>query len=151
MPWLVVGPYDEGRVFVDDEDVAFVQQYTWYQRKDGYVLRREQKDGEVQYFYLHRELMKPDDGQVVDHIDLDPRMCSRSNMRLCSFAENRMNSIVYEGHGTTRHGDRWKAQIKHQGVKHHIGVFDTQEEAHEAYKRKAIELRGEFVNRLLKE
>lgn len=39
----------------------------------------------------------------------------------------------------------WRSQIQDSGEKMNLGIYDTPEEAHEAYKAKAIELHGEFA------
>lgn len=46
--------------------------------------------------------------------------------------------------GVTRYRDnKWKAEIKHKGVKFYLGIFNTATEAAVARDKKAIELRGE--------
>ena len=37
--------------------------------------------------------------------------------------------------GVLRHGDKWKAQRQVNGMKRHLGIFDTAAEAHEAWKQ----------------
>lgn len=42
--------------------------------------------------------------------------------------------------------DRWLAQINVNKKKIHLGYFSTPEEAHEVYKKAALEHFGEFAN-----
>ena len=44
--------------------------------------------------------------------------------------------------GVTIERGRWKAQIGYEGKTHHIGTFDTDEEAARAYDREAIRVHG---------
>lgn len=46
----------------------------------------------------------------------------------------------------TKKAKRWLAQIGHNRVNHHLGYFDTEQEAHAAYCAKAIEFYGLFAN-----
>lgn len=69
----------------------------------------------------------------IDHIDRDPMNNKISNLRVaCRTLNNRNKPAV----GATYHKQRqkWVAQIKiGGGAKKHLGVFDTQEEASQAY------------------
>jgi hypothetical protein len=85
----------------------------------------------------------------VDHID-----GNRSNNAICNLREitesgNSHNVHVPRAHNKTGYLGVWQvaknqrfvAEIRSNGVKHHIGYFDTAEEAHAAYLKKKKELR----------
>jgi len=92
--------------------------------------------------FVHRaiyELMtgKPiPKGLQIDHINGD-RLDNRwINLRIVTHRQNHMNKIYHrDGHllGTTKHGDRWRSYVRFKGKKKHIGVYDTQQEAHMSY------------------
>jgi hypothetical protein len=42
-------------------------------------------------------------------------------------------------------GPKWTAQICHEGVKHHLGVFENEHSAHEAYCEAAKRLKSEYA------
>ena len=78
--------------------------------------------------------------QLLDHKNrnrIDNRI---SNLREASDALNSKNQSLYKNnvsgfHGVTKHGNRWRARINVNGVKLHLGVFDTIEEAAECRKQ----------------
>jgi len=89
---------------------------------------------------------------VVDHINGDPQDNRWENLRLASIAENSRNSrhrtnsaSPLKGASFNNRDKRWVAQITVNRKYHHLGMFDTAEEAHEAYKRAAERLHGEFA------
>lgn len=47
--------------------------------------------------------------------------------------------------GVTKYRGRWVASIRHRGLKKHLGVFDTPEQAHAAYVNAATAAHGEFA------
>ncbi len=79
---------------------------------------------------------KPD----VDHIDRNKSTNSIDNLRWSTTSENLMNSgkraftsSIYKGvcfHGQT---DRWRAQIRINGIAKTVGSFRTEKEAAESY------------------
>lgn len=75
---------------LDDHDYNTVSKHKWYAVKHGgtfYVARTDNR----KTILLHRELLKPPEGMVVDHINrigLDNR---RSNLRVCTHQENMQN------------------------------------------------------------
>jgi hypothetical protein len=93
---------------------------------------------------LHREIMKARPGQVIDHINGDTMDNRRSNLRIATFAINAQNvrrpgvsnttgflGVDYVPYKNVR--APYRAQIKLSGKKFQIGMFETPEEAHQAY------------------
>lgn len=104
---------------------------------------------------LHRLIMEPMQGQVVDHINGDTADNRRANLRVCTVAENRRNSKIRIDNTsgakgvhvrTLRSGGvRYDAAIVSDGVCHYLGRFSTRDEAHAAYRTAAADLHGEFA------
>lgn len=90
--------------------------------------------------FLYMTSIMPSNKEEVDHIDgnrLNNKWC---NLRLGSKRQNQQNRDVHRaGHlvGTCWHKDirRWIASITINRKNKHLGCFDTQEQAHEAYKQ----------------
>jgi hypothetical protein len=55
------------------------------------------------------------------------------------------NTSGFKGVSWYARTGKWNAQVCHQRKYYNLGYFDTPEEAHEAYKVKALELFGEFA------
>lgn len=105
-------------------------------------------------YLIHRIIWKlvyatdPDD--LIDHRDRDRLNNRISNLRLANFNQNMWNSKLTQSRhlkGTQFRKDagKWRARIQVYKRKICLGYFDTQEEAHAAYCKKATELFGEFA------
>ncbi len=88
----------------------------------------------------------------VDHKNMDVADNRFANLRLASRSQNNANSNPPRDNKSGKKGvffdstrGQWKAEIKANGIKHHIGRFDSFEEACDARRRKAIALFGEFA------
>jgi hypothetical protein len=87
------------------------------------------------------------DGDV-DHknrVRDDDRWC---NLRLASRSQNCANTLAQsgmKGASWVTEKRKWKSQIRIAGKNTHIGYFDCEIDAHEAYKKKAVEHFGEFA------
>lgn len=75
-----------------------------------------------------------------------------ANLREATASENRANegkrpgaTSKYKGVSWNSANQRWAAQIKFNGKHYWLGMFMTEEEAHETYAMKAKELHGEFA------
>lgn len=80
----------------------------------------------------------------IDHDDRDRANNRWLNLRPATKGQNRQNLSARTAkgglRGATKYRDKWKAQIKVDGVHHYLGLFDTEEEAHEAYCARKREL-----------
>jgi len=101
---------------------------------------------------MHREIMQPLPGLVVDHIDGNGFNIRRGNMRNCTNQQNMQNlrkspraGSRYKGVYYDKRRRTFSAKICHNGRSHHLGTFATEVEAAKAYDRKALELFGEFA------
>lgn len=88
----------------------------------------------------------------IDHIDMDRANNRLSNLRLATPSQNganrgrqKNNSSGLKGVAWNKGAKRWRAQIKANGKRRHLGYFDTAEEAHAAYQEAAASLFGDFA------
>ena len=87
----------------------------------------------------------------IDHINgvrCDNRL---ENLRQATHTENMKNikkpatnRSGFKGVSWHYKGQKWQAHIKADGVNHYLGLFDTAEQAHEAYKEASQKLHGLF-------
>ncbi len=117
------------KVFVDDADFAWLNQYKWCLTA-GYPSRRF--IGKV--IYLHHFLIGcPLTGLVVDHIDRDKLNNSRSNLRVVTQMENMANSrraVNRIGVSVDRRHNRFKAYIDKPGFPRvNLGTYRNYEDA----------------------
>ena len=77
---------------VDDEDFEFLSQWRWHANLKPYaVCGVDAGSGTRTSMYMHRLIMSPTGKDVVDHIDGDSLNNTRSNLRICTHAENLRN------------------------------------------------------------
>jgi hypothetical protein len=101
------------------------------------------------FVYMHRMIMRPRKGHVVDHYDGNGLNNRRCNLRECTRGQNAANSRPRGGSsrfvGVRRHGDKWAASIFCRGRNYYLGTFDDEVEAARARDRKAWELHGPYA------
>ena len=135
----VIGTYT-----IDAEDYPLVSKYKWSKNNTGYATTHI--DGKN--VMLHRLLMKPKDGQMVDHIDVDITNNCKSNLRVCNNSLNQQNRRGYnkysvKGIELTR-SNKWSAYFRNNNKQYHSQGYDTKEEA--AFARFLLEqLFGEAI------
>lgn len=137
-------PLQNGAVtMVDDCEYDRVHNLTW-SFSEGYV-----RAGSIK---LHRFILGTPKGSLTDHRNRNPLDNRRRNLRTATHSQNRMNTGIrkdnksgFKGVCKDPRGKKWMAQIEVDGVNHHLGRFDTPEQAHEAYVKAAPHLHGEFA------
>lgn len=143
--------------FVDDEDYPLLSQMSWYEHR-GYAVRTEKVNGKKKMVYMHRLIMRPPSGMIVDHKDGNKLNNRRSNLRICTRAENNRNVrkiksrkrakifSKYKGVYWVKRSGKWAAQIRVDGKQRHLGYFDCEHDAAQMYNRAAKKYFGEFAS-----
>jgi hypothetical protein len=133
--------------YVDAADYEWLSQWKW-RFQGGYAVRWT-KNGIV---YMHREIMKPPPGMVVDHKSRNKLDNTRENLRNATRRENQRNtgkrhgtSSRFKGVGYCKARDKYQAHIQCKGRLHCLGFFIEETDAARAYDRAAVELFGEFA------
>lgn len=141
---------------IDKADIPLVSGIAWQSTVTSgivyFVRRYRVKGGKVAIEAMHRRILNPPAHLVVDHIDGNGSNNRRSNLRICTRAENQANlrpssrastGIV----GAYRHpSGQYYSRICIDGKRIPLGYFNTAEEAGEAYRARR-NIGSEFYSR----
>lgn len=136
---------------VDEADARLIQGLSWHAVKARATFYAASKQGK-KTIYMHRLIAGVHGAGFdvcIDHIDCDGLNNSRANLRTCTRAENARRRHAPKDaagmRGVWKKGEKFVAQIGHQGKFIYLGIFKTSQEASAAYQGAAKRLFGEFA------
>jgi len=147
-------PLTLGRfAIVDAEDYEELAQWKWFfspRAKTGYAGSYQSRCKKK--VWMHRQIMKAPKGLYVDHIDGNGLNNRKSNLRLCTPAQNSQNAgprancySRYKGVTWHKTNKKWEPKIMANGKKYNLGSFKNETDAAVAYDRRAEILHAEFA------
>ena len=133
-------------VLIDEEDYERANQYNWYLQSKKYASTRINST----VVLMHRFILGVTDPNIhVDHIFHNTLDNRKSQLRICTRSQNQMNRAPhlnkFKGVYWIKARKKWRAEIKKEGIKYHLGYFLVLENAARAYDTKAKELHKEFA------
>lgn len=146
-------PLSRGQYAIIDEfDFLLVSRYKWSFDPKGYAFRNNGKRPYRRIVYMHRELLDAKKGEYCDHINGDKLDNRRSNLRICTNAQNIRNrkkgvnnTSGYKGIFWNYRYNKWYVQITVDGKRIYCGCSKSKEEAASMYNAKAKIYHGEFA------
>ena len=134
--------YDDGRVWSSTRGKGKFLKPCFDGR--GYLKVCLSNDGIPKNMKIHRlvalhYIPNPDNKPEVDHIDRERLNNNIENLRWATSSENQSNKGIMRIHGAVKFrgvakkGNKFTAKITIDGKSKYIGVYDTPEEASEAY------------------
>ncbi|WP_066735776.1 HNH endonuclease [Cupriavidus sp. D384] len=157
MDYRIIKTCNGDEIMVDAEDYEMLSAFKWFVIHSGVVrnhprkLRATEKTSRI----MHRFLMglETNDRRQVDHINGNRLDNRKGNLRVCSGAENNRNKVTqvnntsgFKGVSFYRRRQKFHARVQVYGRTHHVGYFDTAEDAYKAYCKTALRLHGEYAN-----
>ncbi len=139
---------------VDSEDYDRLMQWRWRPRKPGtvwYVIRTAIINGKEKKFQMHREVMRLEDHELVDHIDRNGLNNTKANLRRCTHLQNQWNKGVsknntsgFKGVSWDNGHKKWQAQIFVKGKTIRLGRYFCIVKAAMVYDAAIRKYHGEF-------
>jgi len=141
---------------VDPMDYYALKDFKWWVRGNGtnlYAARNSLTPGlRNRTVYLHRQIMDPPRGLVVDHKNCNSLDNRRANLRHATRSQNMQNrrkrkntSSRYIGVHFDKNRNRWAVHIRHNGKKLWLGRFVSESDAARAYDTAARKYHKEFA------
>lgn len=134
--------------YVDAADYEEISRYTWHFAGGGYAGRFEQR----KLIMMHRQIMNPPEGMIVDHIHGNRLDNTRAHLRVCTLLENARNrskradaTSRYIGVWYDKKRERWITKIRVAGVQKYVGSFADGEEAARAHDHAAVLYLDDFA------
>lgn len=131
---------------IDDQDAHFLSTHKLFVHSRGYVTGYRIGRRSEGYELLHRMIVRPGPGFIVDHADGDKMNNTRRNLRVCTYSQNNANKRLDRTvRGVRKKKNKWNARIKVRGTDKYLGSFESRSEAIQAYNVAAFSAFGDFA------
>jgi len=141
---------------VSKDDVGLVDSWNWTALVSpiGRVSAVRRENDGSKFFYMHRQILSPENGVVVDHINGDATDNRRPNLRLCTQGQNTKNrrspkkgmkTSEFKGVWTEPNRKGWCASLRVNYKTIHLGTFENEADAARAYDDAAVKHFGEYA------
>jgi hypothetical protein len=152
-------------VIIDKDDWNIIEGYTWYPHKTNhsnliYIVCTERKNKTKRNIRINRLIMGANTyNKIVDHKNGNTLDNRKSNLRICTNAENTRNGSIgkhntsgYKGVSWFYLNNKWRSTIVVNYKQISLGLFSKKEDAAKAYNKAAKKYHGEFakLNKILK-
>lgn len=144
---------------VDDEDHPYLKGFRWHRRwnRDKFYVQTSIWDKVKDVclnIALHNAILWKPKGYVIDHINGNNSDNRRSNLRICTPAENARNTRRYNRNTSGYKGvslvkgikeETWKSEITLDNKRIYLGVFKNKLDAAKAYDEAAVKYHREYA------
>lgn len=148
--------YPDTFVLVDNEDYVELNKHRWCaerQHKRFYAKRTSCAPDRYSTVRMHRSILNAPTNKEVDHRDGNGLNNQKSNLRLCTRAQNMMNQKIYANNKSGYKGvywhktkKKWESNIMANGKLIYLGSFFCLIKAAKAYDAGARKYHGEYAN-----
>lgn len=150
-------PVGRGKVaLVDDEDYEHLSKRKWYcyraRSKNTNCWHVRLSESNKRQVYLHRMIVTPPEGMIVDHINRDGLDNRKENLRFCTPWQNSLNcsprincTSKYKGVCKRSDSGSYRSRIRVHGKLINLGNFKNEKDAARAYNDAAKLYFGEFA------
>ncbi len=104
--------------------------------KDGYYAGTINVEGKIYGFRCHHlvfYIVKNEIHDVLDHIDGNRSNNNIENLRPVTIQQNSFNRKNTRGYSWSKKEKKWKSKIKVNNISYHLGYFEKEEDAKNAY------------------
>jgi hypothetical protein len=135
-------PLSKGKfAIVDDEDFKWLNQWNWQLSWNGYAIRQQHiRLGVNKYSHkcvrMHRLINRTPIGGITDHINRNKLDNRKANLRNANKSLNSINRDKQPNNKSGTRGvywdkfnDKWRAELKINGVKKSLGRFLDKDDA----------------------
>lgn len=135
---------------VDANDYKTLSNHKWWYHSMGYAARTT-KDRKC--VLMHAAIMSTPKGMHTDHVNGNKLDNRKSNLRVCTPAQNtayrvksKNNSSGYKGVCWDKTKNKWLASIMVSRKSIYLGRYDSRETAYSAYKNASKKYFGEYAH-----